>query len=45
MQFSETLMSDGYFHIFLKRYSNYTVSEISIDALSELIVFVPNTDK
>ena len=35
IQFSDTLMSDGYFHIFLTKESNQNVSEISIDPLSE----------
>ena len=43
--FSDTLMSNGYFHIFLTKLSNLNVSESSIDPLSELIVSVPNTDK
>ena len=45
IQFSNTLMSDGYFHIFLKDESNENVSEISIDPPSELIISVPNIDK
>ena len=43
--FSDILMSDGYFHIFLTKESNLTVSEISKDPSSELIVSVPNTDQ
>ena len=45
IQFSDTLMSDRYFHIFLTDKSNQNVSEISIDPSSELIASVPITDK
>ena len=38
IQFPDTLMPDGYFHIFLTDESNLNVSEISIHPLSELIV-------
>ena len=36
-------MSDGYFHIFLTKESNFNVSEISVDPSSALIVSVTNT--
>ena len=45
IQLSDTLMSDGYFNIFLTDESNRNVSEISIDPSSELIVSIPNIDK
>ena len=45
IQFSDTLMSDGYFHIFLTEESNKNLFEISIHPVSELVVSVPNTDK
>ena len=41
IQFSDTLMSDGYFHIFLTKLRNLNylnMSTISIHTLSELIV-------
>ena len=45
IQFSDTLMSDGYFHICPTKESNLNVSEISIDPSLELNVSAPNTDK
>ena len=45
IQILDTLMSDGYFHIFQTDKSNQNVSEVSNDPSSELIVSVPNTDE
>ena len=44
-QLSETLMSYRCSHIFLTKYSNQSVFEISFVLLSELIFSVPKTDK
>ena len=44
IQFSDTLMSVGCFHIFLTDENYLNVSEIYIDPLSELIFSVLNTD-